>query len=54
MRFRREAAALIEGGLILKRKKTPLPDWGSRDLKTGTLRSAIRLLGLDWTEFQGA
>ncbi len=29
-----------------------LPDWGSRDLKIGTLRSAIRQLGLDWTEFQ--
>ena len=31
---------------------TVLPDWGSRDLKIGTLRSAIRQLGPDWTEFQ--
>jgi predicted RNA binding protein YcfA (HicA-like mRNA interferase family) len=29
-----------------------LPDWGSRDLKIGTLPSAARQLGLDWTEFQ--
>ena len=29
-----------------------LPDWGSRDRKIGFLRSAIRQLGLDWTEFQ--
>ena len=25
-----------------------LPDWGGRDLKIGTLRSAVRQLGLDW------
>jgi len=29
-----------------------LPDWGARDLKTGTLRSAIGQLGIDWKEFQ--
>ena len=29
-----------------------LPNWGNRDLKIGTLRSAIRQLGIDWTEFQ--
>ena len=29
-----------------------LPDWGGRDLRIGTLRSAIRQLGLDWKEFQ--
>lgn len=29
-----------------------LPDWGSRDLKIGTLRSAIRQLGISWTEFR--
>ena len=28
-----------------------LPDWGSRDLKTGTVRSAVRQLGVDWKEF---
>jgi predicted RNA binding protein YcfA (HicA-like mRNA interferase family) len=30
---------------------TVIPDWGSRDLKLGTLRSAIRQLGLDWETF---
>ena len=30
---------------------TTLPDWGSKDLKMGTLRSAVRLLGLDWKAF---
>ena len=29
-----------------------MPDWGRRDLKIGTLRSAIRQLGIDWKEFQ--
>ncbi|MYC32780.1 MAG: type II toxin-antitoxin system HicA family toxin [Chloroflexi bacterium] len=28
-----------------------LPDWGGRDLRIGTLCSAIRQLGLDWQEF---
>ena len=31
--------------------RTELPDHGSRDLRIGTLRSAIRKLGLDWQEF---
>lgn len=30
---------------------TVIPDWGSRDLKLGTLRSAIRQLGIDWETF---
>jgi mRNA interferase HicA len=29
----------------------PIPDWGSKDLKFGTLKAAIRQLGLDWDEF---
>ncbi|HBI45946.1 MAG TPA: type II toxin-antitoxin system HicA family toxin [Planctomycetales bacterium] len=33
---------------------TSLPDWGGRDLKLGTLRSALRQLGLDWRTFQNA
>ena len=28
-----------------------LPDWGSRDLKTGTLHAAISQLGLNWQDF---
>lgn len=35
-------------------KDAVLPDWGSRDLKTGTLRSAIRQLEIDWGRFQEA
>ena len=34
------------------RKNASLPDWGRRDLKIGTLRAAIRQLGLDWREFR--
>ena len=30
---------------------TVLPDWGSKDLKEGTLHSAIRQLEIDWQEF---
>lgn len=29
----------------------PLPDWGSKDLKLGTLRHVVRLLGLEWQTF---
>ncbi len=32
-------------------KIAPLPDWGPKDLKLGTLRAVIRQLGLDWQEF---
>ena len=31
-----------------------LPDWGRRDLRIGTLRSAVRQLDLDWREFNNA
>jgi predicted RNA binding protein YcfA (HicA-like mRNA interferase family) len=30
----------------------PIPDWGNKDLKIGTLRQIIRQLGLDWEEFK--
>lgn len=32
----------------------PVPDWGSKDLKMGTLRAAIKQLGLDWDKFTKA
>jgi mRNA interferase HicA len=32
----------------------PIPDWGSSDLKLGTLRAAIRQLGIEWADFQRA
>jgi predicted RNA binding protein YcfA (HicA-like mRNA interferase family) len=31
-----------------------LPDWGSKDLKLGTLRAAVHDLGLDWHDFISA
>ena len=34
-------------------KIASLPDWGSKDLKIGTLRAVVRQLGLDWEEFKG-
>jgi mRNA interferase HicA len=33
---------------------TVVPDWGSRDLKTGTVRAAIRQLGIEWEAFEQA
>ncbi len=32
----------------------PVPDWGSKDLKIGTLRHIVRQLGLDWEQFKQA
>lgn len=32
---------------------TTLPDWGSRDLKLGTIRAAIKQLDLSWKQFEG-
>ena len=29
----------------------PVPDWGRKDLKNGTLRAAIKQLGLEWDDF---
>ncbi|MYC77066.1 type II toxin-antitoxin system HicA family toxin [Candidatus Poribacteria bacterium] len=28
-----------------------IPDWGSKDLKTGTLHSALKKLGIDYKTF---
>ena len=33
---------------------TVVPDWGSKDLKLGTVRAVVRQLGLDWQNFQEA
>ena len=35
-------------------RSTVIPDNGGRDLKLGTLRAAVRQLGLDWVAFQQA
>lgn len=32
-------------------RATVLPDWGSKDLKLGTVRGVLRQLGLNWQEF---
>jgi len=32
----------------------PVPDWGNKDLKVGTLRAIVKQLGLDWEDFQQA
>jgi predicted RNA binding protein YcfA (HicA-like mRNA interferase family) len=29
----------------------PVPDWGSKDLKLGTVRAIVRQLGVSWAEF---
>jgi predicted RNA binding protein YcfA (HicA-like mRNA interferase family) len=31
-----------------------LPDWGSKDLKIGTLRAAVKQLGIAWEDFENA
>jgi mRNA interferase HicA len=35
-------------------RSTAIPDWGGRDLKFGTLRAAIKQLGIDWSAFEAA
>jgi len=35
-------------------RTTVVPDWGGRDLKLGTVRAAVRQLGIDWRAFQNA
>ena len=33
---------------------TTIPDWGSKDLKVGTLHAAVGQLGLTWKAFEEA
>ena len=35
-------------------RSTIVPDWSGKDLKLGTIRSAVRQLGLDWEAFTAA
>jgi mRNA interferase HicA len=35
-------------------RATILPDWGNRDLKIGTVRTAIKQLGMEWDDFSEA
>lgn len=32
-------------------RQASLPDWGSKDLKIGTLHAVIKQLGIDWNDF---
>ncbi len=34
--------------------KATVPDWGSKDLRLGTLRSVVKDLGFDWEDFNRA
>jgi predicted RNA binding protein YcfA (HicA-like mRNA interferase family) len=38
-------------GHPITQRSTVVPDWGGRDLKLGTVRAAIKQLGLDWETF---
>ena len=33
-------------------RATVLPDWGARALKRGTLKAAVRQLGIEWQDFE--
>jgi len=35
-------------------RATVVPDRGAKDLRLGTVRAAVRQLGLPWDEFRGA
>jgi predicted RNA binding protein YcfA (HicA-like mRNA interferase family) len=35
-------------------RSTVVPDRGRKDLKTGTVRGAVRQLGIDWADFENA
>ena len=35
-------------------RSTVVPDWGGRDLKLGTVRAAVRQLGIAWEDFRDA
>lgn len=35
-------------------RSTVVPDWGGKDLKVGTVRAAVRQLGIDWEAFVAA
>jgi predicted RNA binding protein YcfA (HicA-like mRNA interferase family) len=35
-------------------RSTVIPDWGGHDLKMGTVRAAVRQLGIEWSAFESA
>ena len=36
------------------KRSAVLPDWGAKDIKNGTLRGAVKQLGIDWSDFESA
>jgi len=38
----------------ITQKVAIIPDWSGRDLKLGTLRAAIKQLGIEWDSFDNA
>jgi predicted RNA binding protein YcfA (HicA-like mRNA interferase family) len=38
----------------ITQQATVIPDWSGRDLKIGTLRGAIKQLGIEWSDFEEA
>jgi predicted RNA binding protein YcfA (HicA-like mRNA interferase family) len=36
------------------KRSTVVPDWGGKDLKQGTVRGAVRQLGIDQSAFDSA
>lgn len=38
----------------VSQQATVIPDWGNRDLKLGTIRAAVRQLGIAWQRFLDA
>jgi hypothetical protein len=45
---------LIGNESIPTQRVTVVPDWSGRDLKLGTVRAAVRQLGIEWKDFQDA
>ncbi len=35
-------------------KSTVVPDWGGKDLKLGTIKAAVKQLGIEWDAFIAA
>lgn len=51
----RRAVARTKNGFNPKTQRvTTLPDWGHKDLKQGTIRAAVKQLGIDWPDFEAS
>ena len=52
MKFLEEAGAHRKWFNPTLGKGTVIPDWGSKDLKQGTIRGILRQLGIDSDDFE--